>query len=109
MTEIYAVLAGVTSYKELVEASSTLLGGNAFASLEEHMVKNDIFFSRSDAWTKDVLRSALSSAAKTDKAISDIQKEPEDKRVLHVLQLIQEGMPALSADVQRFLQRVMFS
>ena len=43
MTEIYAVLAGVTSYKELVEASSTMLGGNAFARLEEHMVKNDIF------------------------------------------------------------------
>lgn len=108
MPEIYTMLASVTSYKDYLDASKRLLETGAFSTLEDEMVHADVSFSRSDYWGKDQVSRATRTPSSMDGAIAKLSKEQPDIRVLHVLQLMQAGMPVLSDSISRFLTRVTF-
>lgn len=101
-------LAKISNYKEFSVAAKALLGKGAFDELEDDMVATQTTFSHSDRWGKDKVARSMRTPAATDEALSKLVSEPEDKRVLHVLQLMQVGMPILANDIEHFLSRVTF-
>lgn len=106
---MFEELMNVHTVEELDNVSIRLLDNEAFRQLQEDMVEKDVAFSRKDYWTADILDRRTADVPAVKKALEGIAKEPPEKKVLHVLQLITVTAPGASANVQRFLKRVTFA
>lgn len=105
---MFDTLSNISSYKEFSVAARALLGSGAFEELEDEMVSSGVMFNHADRWGRDRITRALRKPAATDATLSELKGEKPEQRVLHVLQLMQVGMPVLANDIEHFLARVTY-
>lgn len=77
-------------------------------ALQEEMSSRNISFNRTDYWPADVVVKRTRNSNAIRKALRDVMKEPTEKKLLHILQMISATTPGASEGISRFLKRVTF-
>lgn len=105
---MFDTLANISTYKEFSSTAKSLLTSGAFDKLEDELVSKNVMFNHADYYGKDRITKSMRKPEATDSALAELKSEKPEQRVLHVLQLMQVGMPILSNDIEHFLARVTF-
>lgn len=98
----------VGSSDTLDKISVGLMDEESLRSLQEEMSSRQLAFNRSDYWPADVVVKRTRNSAAVRKALREVVKEPDDKKLLHLLQMISATTPGASEGISRFLKRVTF-
>ena len=90
---MFTEIVNVNTPEGLDGLAVRLLDESSFRQLQEEMAAKDVTFHRKDYWPEDRLSRRASSPSTMKKAFAEMAKEPEEKRALHVLQLVMATAP----------------